>query len=344
MTKKLLKGMLILYKKIDIKKIICIAALFIAGTVCAKEYISLKPNAWKVYLENTPIAYVKDKEDFNRINEEVKSQLMNEHKGISVNEKIKFQQVKIDYKLLSHTEFIKNSIKNNIKIEVPAVIMKADGKTIGYLNNQEEIVKVLDKVKDYYINKNNIKQLEGYKLNNKITYAKVNADISKISTIDALSEKIILSDKNNEALVCFNVTGVKNGAELSRASQKVTLFTPALGTITSNFGMRWGKQHKGIDIGAAMGDPIYAAWDGKVIAAHYEEGYGNVIKIQHSNGIETVYGHCSLIEVRTNEYVKKGDKIGQVGSTGNSTGPHLHFEVIVNGQPENPLKYLNIGM
>jgi murein DD-endopeptidase MepM/ murein hydrolase activator NlpD len=333
-----------LYKKIDIKKIICIVALFIAGTVCVEEYISLKPNAWEVYLGNTAIAYVKDKEDFNRINEKVKSQLMNEHKGMNINEEIKFQQVKIDYRLLSHEEFIKNSIKNKIKIEVPAVIMKADGKTIGYLNNQAEIVKVLDKVKDYYIKKNNIKQLEGYKLNNKITYVKVNADISKISTMDALSEKIILSDKNNEALVCFNVTGVKNGAELSRASQKVTLFTPALGTITSNFGMRWGKQHKGIDIGAAMGDPIYAAWDGKVIAAHYEEGYGNVIKIQHSNGIETVYGHCSLIEVHANEYVKKGDKIGRVGSTGNSTGPHLHFEVIVNGQPENPLKYLNTGV
>lgn len=186
--------------------------------------------------------------------------------------------------------------------------------------------------------------MEGYKLNNKITFVKVNADISKISTIDAVSEKIILSDKNNEALVCFNVTGVKKGAALSRASQKVTLFTPALGTITSNFGMRWGKQHKGIDIGAAMGAPIYAAWDGKIITAHYEDGYGNVIKIQHSNGIETVYGHCSFIGVHEGEYVKKGDKIGEVGSTGNSTGPHLHFEVRINGQPENPLKYLNFGI
>lgn len=314
----------------------------IACTICVIEYISLKPNAFEVYLGNTAIAYVKDKEDFNKVNDKVKTQLMNEYKGVNIKEEIKFQQVKINYQLLSSEEFIKNSIKNNICIQVPAVIMKADGKIIGYLNNETEIVKVLDKVKDYYIKKNNINQLEGYKLNNKITYVKTSADIWKISTIDTIAQKIIISDKNNEALVCFNVTGVKEGAAPSRGSQKVTLFTPALGTITSNFGMRWGKQHKGIDIGAAMGAPIYAAWDGRVIAAHYEDGYGNVIKIQHSNGIETVYGHCSYIGVGDGQYVKKGEKIGQVGSTGNSTGPHLHFEVRLNGQPENPIKYLNI--
>ena len=98
--------------------------------------------------------------------------------------------------------------------------------------------------------------------------------------------------------------------------------------------------HNGIDIGASMGDPIYAAMDGKVICAEWEDGYGKVIKIDHGVGIETVYGHCSSIDVNVGQTVKRGEKIGLVGSTGNSTGPHVHFEVRIEDVPQNPITYL----
>ena len=112
------------------------------------------------------------------------------------------------------------------------------------------------------------------------------------------------------------------------------------GYVTSTFGPRWGRNHNGLDIAHNTGDPIYAAFDGVVKECHYENGYGNKILIQHENNIETIYGHLSKFEINVGDNVRKGDLIGRVGSTGRSTGPHLHFEVRVNGTPVNPAGYI----
>ena len=116
--------------------------------------------------------------------------------------------------------------------------------------------------------------------------------------------------------------------------------------ITSYFGYRvhpiyrTTRFHSGIDIAAPYGAPIYAAEAGKVILASYYDGYGNCIIIDHGDGVSTLYAHCSSIIVKVGQYVSKGQIIGYVGSTGNSTGPHLHFEVSINGNPVNPFNYL----
>jgi murein DD-endopeptidase MepM/ murein hydrolase activator NlpD len=115
---------------------------------------------------------------------------------------------------------------------------------------------------------------------------------------------------------------------------------PVNGPITSPFGMRWGTLHPGLDIGAGMGTPIRAAGSGRVIVAGYEGGYGNLVVIDHGNGIATAYGHQSSIAVAVGQDVTKGQVIGYVGSTGFSTGPHLHFQVRVDGSPVDPLGYL----
>jgi murein DD-endopeptidase MepM/ murein hydrolase activator NlpD len=125
-----------------------------------------------------------------------------------------------------------------------------------------------------------------------------------------------------------------------------TFSWPVAGPITSPFGLRpnpMGRgfdRHPGIDIGAPMGATIGAAAAGRVIMAHWYGGYGNAIIIDHGGDLVTLYGHCSQIFVSEGQDVQRGQAIGAVGSTGYSTGPHLHFEVRVHGVPVNPITRL----
>jgi murein DD-endopeptidase MepM/ murein hydrolase activator NlpD len=115
---------------------------------------------------------------------------------------------------------------------------------------------------------------------------------------------------------------------------------PVKGPVTSGFGTRWGRLHAGIDIGAGTGTPIRAAKAGEVIFAGVQSGYGNVIIIDHGGGFTTLYAHQSRLAASDGQSVSSGEVIGYVGSTGHSTGPHLHFETRVGGSPRNPRAYL----
>jgi murein DD-endopeptidase MepM/ murein hydrolase activator NlpD len=115
---------------------------------------------------------------------------------------------------------------------------------------------------------------------------------------------------------------------------------PLNGPVTSGYGYRWGRLHAGIDISGYTGQPIVSAKAGVVIEAGSMGGYGNATIIDHGGGIATLYGHQTSISVGAGERVSQGEVIGTVGSTGYSTGPHLHFEVRVNGSPQNPMNYL----
>ncbi len=117
---------------------------------------------------------------------------------------------------------------------------------------------------------------------------------------------------------------------------------PATGTLTSKFGRRWGRMHKGIDIAGPVGTPIDAAADGIVIAAGWNSGgYGNLVEIRHSDGTTTRYGHNSRLSVSVGQVVRQGQQVAQMGSTGHSTGSHLHFEIRPSGgSAVNPMAHL----
>ncbi len=115
---------------------------------------------------------------------------------------------------------------------------------------------------------------------------------------------------------------------------------PVNGTVVSGFGMRWGRLHEGIDITASSGTPIWAAASGTVIHAGWLGGYGNLVVVDHGDGLATAYAHASAILVGVGQQVSQGETLSLVGSTGNSSGPHLHFEVRVNGVAVDPLLYL----
>ena len=115
---------------------------------------------------------------------------------------------------------------------------------------------------------------------------------------------------------------------------------PTNGSVTSGFGYRWGSLHAGIDIANGTGTPIRAAKGGTIILAGWNGGYGNCIVIDHGGGLSTLYGHMSRLRAGDGQRVDAGDLIGDMGSTGNSTGSHLHFETRVNGSPQDPMRYL----
>jgi murein DD-endopeptidase MepM/ murein hydrolase activator NlpD len=141
-------------------------------------------------------------------------------------------------------------------------------------------------------------------------------------------------------------TMLRNRGSQTAIASTGSMIWPASGPITSPFGWRvhpiFGTQrfHSGIDIGAEYGDAIRAADNGVVVFADWMGGYGKAVIIDHGHGISTLYGHQSQLLVSEGQRVNKGDIIGRVGSTGYSTGPHLHFEVRQNGTPVNPVGYL----
>ena len=169
--------------------------------------------------------------------------------------------------------------------------------------------------------------------------------------IKDVEKKIIY---NNEAIVTEEIikeeiikeatdTIIIQGTKLSEERLSAVISIPSRGTISSKYGVRWGRLHKGTDFAAKTGDPITAALDGVVIEAGYMGSYGNMILIDHGNGIETLYGHCSELKAKVGDKVKKGELIALVGNTGRSTGPHLHFEVRIDGEAKDSLEYLNLS-
>jgi len=168
-------------------------------------------------------------------------------------------------------------------------------------------------------------------------------DLSELSAAERAEAEEIDSLQASSAALTARIQAAQ--AQHAAGSPSATpsssgLIWPASGPVTSPFGFRWGRMHEGIDIGAGYGAPIHAAASGTVIYCGWESGYGNLTVIDHGGNLATAYGHQSSIAVTCGQQVSQGQVIGYVGSTGHSTGPHLHFEVRINGGPVDPLGYL----
>lgn len=160
---------------------------------------------------------------------------------------------------------------------------------------------------------------------------------------DEVAQRAASSDEFSRLIeqTIADATGFEPGSESARG-----FIMPTAGAVGSGFGPRvhpiFGsvRQHTGVDIGASTGDPIWASKTGEVIFAGWKGGYGNTVLVAHSGGVVTLYAHMSQIHASVGDPVDQGEIIGEIGSTGFSTGPHLHFEVRINGEPNDPVLFL----
>lgn len=212
----------------------------------------------------------------------------------------------------------------------------------AYVSTFEEAQQVVDGLKEKNSNnKDNLSIVEKYE-----TELKEFSNVEKCVT-DLYVKKVVKKAVSTYAVAATGVNTSSKKVELG-----ISLIRPVAGTVTSRFGSRWGRSHKGIDVGAARGTNIVAAAGGTVTTVqtgcthNYNGscscggGYGNYLIITHGNGVQTLYGHCTSILVKNGQKVSQGQSIATVGSTGNSFGNHLHLEIRVGGIAQNPQNYL----
>lgn len=311
-------------------------SMFISGGELKKVMLkkfNIVVDAFLMKSDTRKVAYVESENQGKEILNSVKNYYykkagLNSVSKISVENKISYEPVKVKIgSLYENSEIVNEVVEYNNKLKMPLIAVKVVGKTTKnqviypttIMRSSSKLVSGVNKVESSGID--GIRKItnEVISINNNIVSQRViKAEITKLV-------------QNKEVLV---------GSNKPTILQYASINSPSRGSISSGFGTRWGKMHKGIDIAASFGATINAALDGTVTYSAWEDGYGNVIKIDHYGGIETTYAHCSVINVKRGEVVKKGMKIGEVGSTGHSTGPHLHFEVRENGEPINPEKYI----
>ncbi len=175
---------------------------------------------------------------------------------------------------------------------------------------------------------------------------KVSNIVSELSSLNSVVTDLNKSYSSNQLLT---TQLEQTNDKLDKYFEAIPTFLPAKGVISSPFGMRKHpikkvyKNHEGVDITSSKGDPIFAAASGTVEFAGYSKGYGYNVKIDHGNGIRTIYAHSSKLLVKKGDSITKGQKIALVGSTGVSTGPHLHFEIRLGSTPVDPTQYIEIN-
>ena len=305
-------------------RIIAIALTIIIAII----FIKFKP-AYAVSLNGEELGYVGDEEKFKEeINENV---LKSEETNVAF---VELENVDYSISLVSRNQIneemvlakLEDSAKNVYRVYEVADLNNEEDKV--YVNSMEEAESLVTSLKEQY------SAIEPNLVINTIY----------LENVDEVNEENI---KNNKKKMQENLqTKLEEKEEKdSRTVNGIYLAcVPVTGRITSRFGANESIRdhtHKGIDIGAAGGTPILATADGTVTYAGWNSGgYGNLVIIDHGNGVTTYYGHCSRIYTSKGATVKAGDKIAAVGSTGNSTGNHLHFEIRLNGKQVNPQTYV----
>lgn len=288
---------------------------------------------YKVSISGEELGYVNSK---LALEESVEEDIINDsNKNIEAVD-LKEQPI-YELKLVSRTE---NTEEDKIieKVKEDAIItykyyeVALNNNVVETVDTSKEAEELVSEIKSNGIAENiNLSILEKYTSNSE--EVKTNdLEVAKLDIENKVSETIKeIEEQEAEKNAIADINGIKLAT------------IPVTGTISSRYGVSSRirrSNHTGLDIAAITGTPIKVMADGVVTNASYSGSYGNLVKVDHGNGVETWYAHTSKMYVKKGQEVKAGDEIATVGSTGNSTGPHLHLEIRLNGEHINPQEYV----
>ena len=311
--------------------------IFIGLFITVSLVMAFYKPIYEVTINGQIIGYSEDKSVLqSRINEYMES-------GNAENKNVAFTQIDNmpEYKLC----LLKRGITTNDD-EIFAKITNGGVTYYKYYtildDNEEKIC-----VADFATAEAVVEQLKSKNSNNIDDISIIESYNTELKELKSTDEAVTALYEQKPIVVASKPTVTKTSIPRKMSYQNmqigIALIRPISGTITSRFGsissVRTGA-HTGLDIAARTGTPIVAAASGTVTYSGYQGSLGYLVKISHGNGVETYYGHCSKLYAKVGQQVNQGDTIAAVGSTGNSTGPHLHLEVRVNGVAYNPQNYV----
>lgn len=297
-------------------------ALIAIGFIIAIILIKYKP-MYKVKIEGTTIGYVENKKSLNeKIQENVENYSKENIESAELTATPEYELKLVNKSQDENEDEVIIALQNELEITYKYYEIASNNEVIENVKDEETAEKLVNEIKELSnseveltINEKTTKALEEIQIDD--------LEVAKENTV----EKLNIDTTESIA----DINGIK----------VATL--PVTGTISSRYGVSSKirvSTHTGLDIAATTGTPIKVVADGTITFAAYRGSYGYLVKVDHGNGVETWYGHTSKMLVKEGQAVKAGDTIALVGSTGNSTGPHLHFEVRINGEHVNPQKYL----
>lgn len=323
---------------IHIKNSVKLISLAVLGTLLIIGAIAFfyKPT-YSVSLNDEFIGYTNNKKDLQeQINDYIDHGETENTAFVQVDNLPEYKLCLLKKEVCTNDEEIYNKVKQTgvAYYKYYAILQNNEEKL--YVATFEEAESAVNGLKDKNsANKESITILEKYDKEQKdiITSEEV---ISKLYE-EPKKQVVVKNTTSTDKKVSIAGASVNTGKAVNLG---MSIIRPIQGTVTSRFGQRWGRGHKGLDIGAPTGTKIKAVAGGTVIKSGTTSDYGKIIVISHGNGVETYYAHCSALYAKAGQKVAQGEVIAAVGSTGRSTGSHLHLEIRVNGVAQNPQNYL----
>ena len=305
------------------------------GFIIAIVFIKYKP-MYKVSISGEEIGYVENKQALEEtLKEEITENTSKTVEDIQLNDEPEYELKLVNRAEDTEDKTLVEELKEEVTVTYKYYEIAVQETVVEKVDTSEEAEELINEIKEQNNSEDiDLSIVEKYTQNEEEANTS-DLEVAKVNVQETVQTAIEEIEQQKEEEERWNALPSINGIKLA--------VTPIEGRITSRYGVRSSirkSTHTGLDISAVQGTAIKVIADGTVTAASYNGSYGNLVKVDHGNGVETWYAHTSKMYVKKGDTVKAGDVIAAVGSTGNSTGPHLHLEIRVNGEHVDPQDYL----